>query len=255
MQRHGVGAIDLGASGLDLCDQAVRQTDGLFRSGVNRIQDAWRRAPAVRALALHPEVRRLLDTAFGRASFPFQTLNFLRGSQQDLHSDSIHFSAAPERFMCGVWIALEDVELDAGPLVYLAGSHTLPILTMQDYGTYTAVLATRLANAGFEEKPAVLPKGHALVWAANLVHGGAPIARVDSTRRSLVVHFYFDDCAYYTPMFSNLDQGVRKLRTPPDIRTGLLRWPTVGLKQRARLMASAARVLKDNLFKRYYAFD
>ena len=32
----------------------------------------------------------------------------------------------PEGFMCGVWVALEDMDMDNGPLVYYPGSHQLP---------------------------------------------------------------------------------------------------------------------------------
>ena len=46
-----------------------------------------------------------------------------------------------------------------------------------------------------------------------------------STRRSLVVHCYFEDGYYFTPMFSDMEAGRLKPRLPPDIRTGWWRWP------------------------------
>jgi hypothetical protein len=61
----------------------------------------------VRKLALTPRLHEALFAAYGRRSFPFQTINFREGSEQELHSDTIHFSSLPERFMCGVWIALQ----------------------------------------------------------------------------------------------------------------------------------------------------
>jgi ectoine hydroxylase-related dioxygenase (phytanoyl-CoA dioxygenase family) len=36
--------------------------------------------------------------------------------------------------MCGVWIALEDVDERNGPLVYLPGSHKLPELYLTNFG-------------------------------------------------------------------------------------------------------------------------
>ena len=42
------------------------------------------------------------------------------------HSDAIHFNSDPPGFMCGVWVALEDIDMDNGPLVYYPGSHKLP---------------------------------------------------------------------------------------------------------------------------------
>ena len=63
------------------------------------------------------------------------------------------------------------------------------------------------------------------MWAANLAHGGSPIADPASTRRSLVVHFYFEDCLYYTPMVSNPGAGVYKARLPLNAATGRWVWP------------------------------
>jgi hypothetical protein len=53
------------------------------------------------------------------------------------------------------------------------------------------------------------------------VHGGSAIARAGATRYSQVTHYYFDDCIYYTPVFSNRTLGKYLLREDiVDIRTG-----------------------------------
>ncbi|PZQ63630.1 MAG: phytanoyl-CoA dioxygenase, partial [Phenylobacterium zucineum] len=209
MARDGIAAVDLGPEALALCEQAVAETERYFQGGVTRVQDAWYRSPAVRRLAEWPQIRRLLRAAYGRDPFPFQTLNFRQGSQQHIHSDTIHFHSAPERFMCGVWIALEDVRVDAGPLVYHPGSHRLPVLTMRGAGvnhsqpshvdyerSYVPRFAAGIAAASLPIAQATIRKGWAFVWAANLAHGGSPILDPESTRRSLVVHHYFEDCIY-----------------------------------------------------------
>jgi ectoine hydroxylase-related dioxygenase (phytanoyl-CoA dioxygenase family) len=236
--RDGVAAVDLGDAARALCDRAVAETDGYFARGATRVQDAWYRSRAVRRLAAWPKMRELLRAAYGRDPFPFQTLNFQRGTEQRVHSDTIHFHSAPERFMCGVWIALEDIRPEAGPLVYHPGSHKLPVMTMrgagvnssrpthEDYGrSYEPRFAERLAAHGFEPAHAVLPKGWAFVWAANLAHGGSPIQDPAATRRSLVVHNYFEDCVYYTPLTSDVEGGRLSLRLPPNVRTGGWGWP------------------------------
>lgn len=74
-----------------------------------RVQDAWRTNEDVRAIAANQAVLDLLSKLYGRRAFPFQTLNFPVGTQQHVHSDSIHFSSVPERFMCGVWLAMENI--------------------------------------------------------------------------------------------------------------------------------------------------
>ncbi|MCR5880706.1 phytanoyl-CoA dioxygenase family protein [Phenylobacterium sp. J367] len=240
LAQNGYALIDLGDEARALCDLAVADTDRLFarHPGANRIQDAWLRSKAVRRLAASPKVARMLEAAYGRKAFPFQTLNFLRGSQQGLHPDSIHFHSVPERFMCGVWIALEDVQPEAGPLVYLPGSHRLPVMTMRDAGVndprpspeqyasrFVHGFAERLAAAGLPDERALVKKGWAFVWAANLAHGGAPVTDPASTRRSLVVHWYFENCLYYTPMTSDVEGGRLSLRMPANVATGGWEWP------------------------------
>jgi ectoine hydroxylase-related dioxygenase (phytanoyl-CoA dioxygenase family) len=257
MRGHGGAILDLGEAARALCDRAVAETDALFRQG-RRVQDAWRRSSAVRGLAVLPQIHERLSAAYGRPSFPFQTLNFREGSEQELHSDIIHFSSVPERFMCGVWIALEDITPGSGPLVYYPGSHRLPALTMRGAGVngeptvgdYDKVWAPRfaeqIARSGLPAKELLIPKGHAFVWAANLAHGGRPIVRPGSTRRSLVVHCYFDDSVYFTPMVSDVEGGRLAVRIPPDVRTGGWRWPR---RDGRRVMPSVktivAAVLRD----------
>jgi hypothetical protein len=92
----------------------------------------------------------------------------------------------------------------------------------------------------------LIPKGHAFVWAANLAHGGRPIERPGSTRRSLVVHCYFENSVYFTPMVSDMDGGRLAVRLPPDIRTGGWRWPKrAGKRVSVGWKTLAAAVLRD----------
>ena len=93
-----------------------------------RVVDAWETIPEVRELALLPEILSLLRALYRREPIAMQTLNFSRGTEQKPHSDSFHFCSIPLGFMCGVWIALEPVDDDNGPVVYYPRSHKLPYL-------------------------------------------------------------------------------------------------------------------------------
>jgi hypothetical protein len=239
LARDGLARLDLGEEGRALCDAVTAEVEPTFADPkVYRIQDAWLRHDSVRRLATLPKIVDLLSLVYGRPAFPFQTLNFKRGSQQGLHSDAVHFHAEPALFMCGVWIALEDVAPDAGPLTYVPGSHKLPVMTMRaagvdkarptagDYATtYGPALAAELAASGLPQLEVLPKKGEAVVWAANLAHGGAPITNPDATRRSLVVHFYFADCLYYTPVYSDVENRRLAVRLPTNVATGGLAWP------------------------------
>jgi len=62
-------------------------------------------------------------------------------------------------------------------------------------------------------------KGQALIWAANLLHGGSPQHDPKLTRWSQVTHYYFEDCVYYTPAFSDEPLGVLDLRRIVDVES------------------------------------
>lgn len=191
-----------------------------------RIQDGWIENAAIGRLAVHAPVLDLLTKLYGRRAFPFQTLNFEIGTQQAPHSDTFHFNSTPARFMCGVWVALEDISPESGPLVYYPGSHKLPILKRQeisgakDYKDYERHIAGLIDAHGLQPEYGLLKRGQALIWSANLIHGGSLRNDPALTRRSQVTHYYFEDCAYHTPLDYDLEQGTHFIRQPFDMSRG-----------------------------------
>jgi len=207
---------------LGIVDDGSR--DGVKMGGKGRVQDAWKNDEDVRAIAANPKVLDLLSRLYGRRAFPFQTLNFPVGTQQHPHTDAVHFSSIPERFMCGVWLAMEDIDAGAGPLCYVPGSHTWPIITNTMVGRrgwgqdlpsaqvpYEDAWRAIVAARGARMEQFMARKGQALIWAANLLHGGSPQTDPTRTRWSQVSHYFFDDCVYYTPAFS--DEPLGRLAT------------------------------------------
>jgi ectoine hydroxylase-related dioxygenase (phytanoyl-CoA dioxygenase family) len=227
-----------------LIDQIIADTKPLLigenRGG--RAQDAWSSSPSVKQLALNNQVMELLEFLYGRKPIPFQTLNFEYGTQQPAHSDTIHFSCLPSRYMCGVWVALEDITPDNGPIVYYPKSHRLkehkltdigllpnPVVYSKEfvgkpsqqnsYGQYEEYIARLMVAQGFEEKQLIIKKGDVLVWASNLIHGGSEIKDKTKTRWSQVTHYYFEGCMYYTPFFSDEISGRYALKQITNIAT------------------------------------
>jgi ectoine hydroxylase-related dioxygenase (phytanoyl-CoA dioxygenase family) len=187
-----------------------REESGVMYAG-HRIMDAWRISANVKAIALNPRILGIVEEAYGRKPLPFQTLNFPYGTEQAPHSDAIHFNSLPPGYMCGVWVALEDLDMDNGPLVYYPGSHKLPEITMQDVGAeakpedyprYEDYIEDVIARHGLSAKYGTIEKGQALVWAANLLHGGTPLKDKTRSRHSQVTHVFFEGCKYYTPLLS-----------------------------------------------------
>ncbi|MDX1492102.1 MAG: phytanoyl-CoA dioxygenase family protein [Pseudohongiellaceae bacterium] len=193
-----------------------------------RTQDEWLKVPAVKKLATHPTIMAKVEELYGRKPIPFQTLNFPVGTQQNTHSDTIHFHSFPQRWMCGVWVAFEDITPLNGPLHYYPGSHRLPIIELEDAGVdvaehqdgeehltqnqrmyrkYELAIQELLDEAGIEREILCVEKGDVLIWAANLLHGGSKIEQEGTTRMSQVTHYYFEDCRYFTPLLSDMQRG------------------------------------------------
>jgi Protein involved in biosynthesis of mitomycin antibiotics/polyketide fumonisin len=213
----------------------IRPDDPASIAGITerRIQDAWAFDEDVRAIAANEEVLNLLGRLYGRPAFPFQTLNFPVGTQQAAHTDAVHFSSIPERFMCGVWLAMEDISLEAGPLMYVPGSHRWPVLSNTMIGRrgwqselhsaqapFQQVWSAMVESTGAVSETFAAKKGQALIWCANLLHGGSPQSNRALTRWSQVTHYFFDDCVYYTPAFSDEPLGRLALRQIVNIADG-----------------------------------
>lgn len=208
-------------------------TPEYLRRQADRIQDAWTFNEPVRQIAAAPKVLSLLKVLYQREPIPFQTLSFYKGSQQKTHSDTIHFHSVPARFMCGVWVALEDVDCQNGPLHYYPKSQKLPIFDLHDIGLnsydmewqefyplYENFIEALAVSQGLEKVDVSLRKGQAIIWAANLLHGGSPILDYNRTRHSQVTHYFFWDCMYYTPMYSDPFINRLYLRSVENIATG-----------------------------------
>ncbi len=247
LQRQGWAVIDFPDPEIDVLAERIKQSlhsrydwdywrrEGWRNNDGLRIQDGYKFNADVQRIAANPRIIALLSTLYGRRAWPFQTLNFPVGTQQHLHTDSVHFSSAPERFMCGVWVALEDVGPTQGPLMYISGSHKWPIYVNEHIGYCRAGQADAPSQRPFEQLWEELVrvnrlepthfharKGQALIWTANLLHGGSRQTDVRLTRWSQVTHYYFDGCSYYSPIESDPFYGRIFYRRPQDIGTGAI---------------------------------
>ena len=224
-ERGYVIVDDLGIDDFDeFADRLQSEVGPLHEDGkYNRVMDAWTVSPAVRELATAPRIMELLEVMYGRRPIPFQTLNFRRGSQQPTHSDAYHFHCYPKHFMCGVWVAFEDTDDENGAVHYYPGSHRLPDYDFLCPGRDAELhdyLERLIPSYGLEKELAYLKRGQALIWAANLLHGGEPVANPERTRVSQVTHCYFEGCSYYTPFRSDFARGKVFFRQITDIASG-----------------------------------
>jgi phytanoyl-CoA hydroxylase len=148
------------------------------------------------------KIKRFLDMLFGEPSLAFQSLTFIHGSQQGVHQDGAYVVVSEPLKFAASWIALEDVTPGSGELMYYPGSHRFPDYLFsqkhkswnperdgqQEGGVFIRSLKDKIAQFGLEKDIFRPKKGDALIWAADLVHGGSKITN-DNTRMSLVTHY------------------------------------------------------------------
>lgn len=230
-----------------------------FQEGDPRCMNLWRHSQHIKSMACNKAILNLLETLYERKPIPFQTLNFSSGSQQKPHSDTIHFNSLPARYMCAAWIALEDMDEENGTVTYYPGSHKLEVLDyshMSDklnipddlneqfyVDQYEPTISKLMEVHNIQPEVLKIKKGDVLIWSANLIHGGLPVKDKSRTRWSQVTHYYFENCLYYTPVFSNLITGDYFLRKVENIQTGKMTWGNYNGQKPHRKVASNYRYL------------
>ncbi len=161
-------------------------------------------------LAKH-RMQPILEVLLKKKITLFQTINFKTGSEQSTHSDSIHMTTFPKGNLIAVWVALQDITVEDGPLHYYPGSHKLDYIMNEDYdnsGTryklgnktysnYGEKIQEVIDSSKIERKQFLAKAGDILIWHANLLHGGDKINVEGNTRKSMVFHYYADDVICY----------------------------------------------------------
>jgi ectoine hydroxylase-related dioxygenase (phytanoyl-CoA dioxygenase family) len=113
--------------------------------------------------------------------------------------------------LIAVWVALEDISMDKGPLHYYPGSHLLPyylnsdysnegnrwLIGDQSYAAYEKMISEKIREAQLKKQVFLANKGDILIWHANLFHGGEPHASQNKTRKSMVFHYFGEDAVCY----------------------------------------------------------
>ncbi len=200
----------------------------------NRIENGFNFCPGVKALATDIEILGSLRELIGGDFFPFQTLNFERGTEQRFHSDWYHFAPLSNAGLAGVWVAFEDIDAENGALSVIPGSHKLPYFFPEDLGIkrglksdpykYYSLYEDAIDNLIREEglKPVIVPmrKGQILIWHANLIHGGSRIGDANRTRYSQVTHYFRKGSLYFSPITSERSLLKRSYRFPLNIVSG-----------------------------------
>jgi len=187
-------------------EDLIRNKKVKFKNG-DRIMFAIHHSETLKACGENKKLLEVLNLLLGKEVELFQSINFITGSQQRAHSDSIHMTTFPYGNIIAVWVALEDIGPDCGPLHYYPGSHKLPYVMNADYdnvgskhklgektyGDYEDHIEGLIQKNKLKKEVFLAKKGDLLVWHANLLHGGEKVVDQNSTRKSMVFHYYAND--------------------------------------------------------------
>lgn len=184
----------------------------------------------IRQLALEPRLVELLTTLLG-GLIPVlcNTLTLFKGSSQSLHIDSLFMTPQTPHHLIAIWVAFEDVDPAAGPLVYYSGSHRIPLYRFRDgshhasgeeFPAWTNYIEGEIKRRNLEKKTFLAHKGDVFIWHSDLVHGGSTVLDPGKTRRSLVCHYYSESDSRQFPQWhlEPLHGGYWLDRLPPPVR-------------------------------------
>ena len=188
---------------LDIYNE-IRPLAPELRESRYKMLDLYVASASARATSFGAPIRKFLQNIFDEPPKAFQSLSFERGTEQAIHQDTAYVVVEQEPMkLAASWVALEDIQEGTGELEYYEKSHRIP-----DYSfgnprkhwepaedgpevqlqflryLHDEALKRGLRLAKFRPK-----KGDALIWSADLAHGGSAITNPGPTRRSLVTHY------------------------------------------------------------------
>ena len=112
--------------------------------------------------------------------------------------------------MVGVWVAFEDCDESNGTLRVVKGSHKWKEFDYnsiniqhpdnredgekRSYRDYDQFIKRLVVSKNAEEPLVKIKKGQAIIWSANLLHGGTPVSNDKVSRKSQAIHYFFHGC-------------------------------------------------------------
>jgi len=152
---------------------------------------------------------KITDYFFGEPTTLYTSLFFERGSAQECHRDTPYFWTYPGYGYFGIWLALEDINLNSGPLMVIPKSHKIidsdffrksigdlerdekGVINPQSaflWSRYQSEIQKKCDEGGLAAKNITVKKGDSIIWHPQLMHGGSRILDDSLSRKSFVMH-------------------------------------------------------------------
>lgn len=185
--------------------------------------------PSMKALALHRPLTEAMRPLIGNVEPGLHLcLTGFQSTERKYHQDSYLNPAGVDDRYVAAWIVLEDVDPDAGPFEYVAGSHLWPVIQREKVWDVMKIrgqdpsLPTWPSDSqdwvgeaceqeiGFrrsEVTPFLGKRGDVLLWNANLVHRGSAPKNRELERRALICHYSAITARPDMPHMKRLESG------------------------------------------------
>lgn len=165
----------------------------------------YMRHAALRALACNGALAELLEELTGEPMGVHLCLTGWQSTRRDWHRDQYLNEPYVGGFYAAVWLALDQIEPDAGPFQYVLGSHTgAPISQAKikevlgpdgqgpDWPKHSERILTPLFTEQLQSARVsthLAYRGEVLVWHGRLLHRGSTPINPSLERRALIMHF------------------------------------------------------------------
>lgn len=147
------------------------------------------------------QVLRMCSLILDEPAVLLNSIGLKYSSQSGLHQDLCAYHIHPANRLVGGWLAAENVNPKAGPLLVYPGTHRVPM--WPGWNNYpqtnlrTCHLETRYAETaylteavkGITPVPILLNKGDVMLQHSLLIHSAAKIEDKSATRYSMVLHY------------------------------------------------------------------
>lgn len=167
-----------------------------------KVNDLYLESPSIRRLALNSRITPILKSLLADTPVLCNSLNFLHGSAQADHVDSLYMTPRSAGHLLAIWVALEDCEMDAGPLRYYPGSHKIEQYRFstgsnhnvpEEMPLWSSYMEEQVLRLGLKPQTFAAKRGDVFIWSAYLLHGGSPILSPGKTRNSIVFHYFSEE--------------------------------------------------------------
>ena len=165
--------------------------DGDAEGKGSKLLETHAHSAALATVMFNDKLHHYFELIYEDVPVATQSLFFRKGSDfKSLHRDPWYVQTRPPGNMMAAWVALEDIRSGTGELEYVPGSHRMPYSPLGDsqdvvFAAENITDAQRkehidemfenIKKMNLEHKRFQPKRGQALIWHADLIHGGSVV--------------------------------------------------------------------------------